>query len=172
MNPNHRFLDRIFSGVVVFSLLLSLTGCSSADNVAKGFIRAIASGDAGKALDYVCVEDGVSLIFAIGMDWSDDYYKVLNQTSQETQVLVSGKAKITMDNLQNFAMASPDLQQYIIDNHIDLPRIGVGLQVAVNFDGLYIKYDEPRKKWCVEGRSITGLRDYLVNLFINVLTPK
>ncbi len=44
------------------------------DDVAKSFIRAITSGDANRALDYVCIESGggITLVFAIDVDWSDD----------------------------------------------------------------------------------------------------
>jgi len=43
------------------------------DDVSKSFIRAITSGDANRALDYVCIENGggITLVFAIDVDWSD-----------------------------------------------------------------------------------------------------
>lgn len=175
MNLLYRSLSKVSSGIILVSLLLSLSGCISApDNVGKGFIRAIASGDAGKALDYVCINDSngsgqTTFVFAIQMDWGQDYYKVLNQNDKETQLLVSGRAKITLDNLQNFAKTSPDLQQFINDSRIDLPRIGAGLQVGVNFNGFYLSYDNLRKRWCVENRSIAGLKDYLIQQIADAL---
>ena len=83
MKQFYRVLCRVFNGIIVVFLLLSLTGCSSApDNSAKGFVQELFSGNAGKALDYVCIGDSVFLI-AVQIDWNNGLYKVIGGNNQE-----------------------------------------------------------------------------------------
>ena len=51
----------------------------------------------------------------------------------------------------------------------DLKNAQVGMQVGIDFDGLYLSYDDHFRKWCVESKTILAFVEYLGKLFTEEL---
>ncbi len=140
----------------IVPLLLSLSGCASSSptGVTRKFVHALTSGDAKGTLKQVCPE-GIATVIVMDIDWSDEHYEETQNDGSVAQVRVSGRAIITAEHLEKFAK----------EMGVNLPRTGVGAQVGVNFDGVTLKYDHDRSKWCVDKKSISDLANYLISLF-------
>lgn len=147
--------------IIILVILLNLVACntmspSAPANKAKGFIRAIFSGDPSNALDYMCIEqEGIVFIIAVEADWDDDRYEIILDDGQTAQVNVFGRLRITAEELQSYLKEETDM---------DLPRTGVGFQMNINFKEFYLRNESG--KWCVAEQSIINLRNYLIELFI------
>jgi len=103
-------------------------------------------------------------------DWGEDNYEILYKSENSAQVNVTGRVRIKFRDLERYLEELEGLES--IDPAfetpvVDLPTTGVGIQVNVNFDEMYLAKE--RGSWCAEEQSIYEFYKYLVNLFINEL---
>ncbi|MFH2103366.1 MAG: hypothetical protein ABIJ39_08440 [Chloroflexota bacterium] len=161
---------------LVFSiaLLVGLSGCAPYERISRQYIRALTSGNAQKALDVVCSE-GITIAVAIPMDWSDDHYVTTFQSETSARVRVLGKVQIIIRDLEIYL---EEAKKYYPDLPIpDLSGLDpqIGIQVGIDFDGVYLKYDDIRKTWCIENnKTMSAFVTYLVTMFteeLGELTP-
>ena len=173
---NKRLLEatkRVILFLTSFALVISLAGCqkfstsrSSPEGTARGFFRAIFSGDADKALDYVCIDPDSGLVFmvAVELDWKEEDFEILSSDDQSADVLATGRIKATAQDMQKlFELLAqeniPELPEYF-----KLPKVGVGVQANIYFDHLTVVKN--RNKWCIPESSSIDFWVYLTELIL------
>jgi len=179
---NYDWRDKVkapISKIILLLLLTLILTCCTGDidwpggpqGAAKALINGIFSGDPDSALDQVCIgEGGVIWLISVMADWGEDNYEILYKSENSAQVNVTGRVRINFRDLERYLEELEGLES--IDPAfetpvVDLPTTGVGIQVNVNFDEMYLAKE--RGSWCAEEQSIYEFYKYLVNLFINEL---
>jgi hypothetical protein len=169
IGPKGRYLFSIACSIV----LLIMSGCAPQTNMAKDFMRTIFAGKAREALVMLCVDGDVNAIVAVHADWSDDFYKVIYEDDDSAQVLVSGRLIISSENLERYFPTIRDalLQQgYQVPDLPAMSQMGAGIQFGVDFDDFYLRHDDLRNKWCVEGKTYYSFLQYLFQMVVNQIS--
>jgi hypothetical protein len=161
---------KVLIGALFIVAALSVASCgvvnsvlNPPESVSKGFVRAVFSGDAETALDRSC---GTMIVVAVKMDWQDDYYEEVYKDDTSSQVRVKGKLRVTIKDLERFA--EPAKQYYGIELP-DLQGVQGGFQIGIDFDGMYLSYDENLGEWCIESKTMIAFVEYLGVLFTEEL---
>jgi hypothetical protein len=160
---------RLFSALVALALLLGLSGCGPTTSTPKKFMRSLFSGNATETLEYLCVDGGMDAIVAVRANWTDDVYKIVYQDDTSAQALVSGRLIISAENIEHYLPAVRDmlLQQGLdVPELPQAPQVGMGVQFGVKFDEFYMKYDDLRGKWCVDGSSYYNFLRYMYEMVV------
>jgi hypothetical protein len=157
--------------IISLALLVGLTGCGPHERITQSYIRAITSGNAQKALDQTCSDSGIAIVVAFPLDWSDDQYVTTFESDMSARVRVLGKVQIIIRDLEAYL---EQIQLYYPE--IVLPDLSgfdpqIGIQVGIDFDGVYLKYDDIRRSWCVENnKTMAAFAVYVVDMFTEQLT--
>jgi hypothetical protein len=79
----------------------------------------------------------------------------------------------SLDNLKKYFPAIREVllqQGYQVPDLPAIPQMGAGVQFGVDFDGFYMKHDELRNKWCVDGKTYFSFLQYLYQMVVNQLS--
>ncbi len=154
---------KLFIGGLLLATMFILIGCGSSPllskevGVAKDFVEGVFSGDPDRALDKVCIGEGsVIIIIAVEADWEDHGYELLSSSEESANVLVTGRLRVTAENLQDF----------FVELEEELPKAGVGVQIGISQELAILN---ERGRWCVPEESIKSFRNYLVDLLVEEL---